>query len=72
MSWFELQQVIARVVGAKPPLFTLPKWSLYVIAFMHALGYRLFNVPPQMTTDLIWLLGSEDPLLRPEIRAAAA
>jgi nucleoside-diphosphate-sugar epimerase len=62
LSWFELQQVIASTHGEKPPLFTLPNWFLYCIAIMHAIGYKLFGVHPQMTTDLIWLLGDEDPV----------
>lgn len=70
LSWFELQKIIANVTGLKPPLFTLPKWFLYIIAMMHKIGHMLFRVPPQMTTDLIWLLGYEDPVQRPDDRRA--
>ncbi len=70
LSWFELQRVIASTHGEKPPLFTLPNWFLHVIAIMHGIGYKLFGAHPQMTKDLIWLLGDEDPVQQPESRKA--
>jgi len=70
LSWFQLQQVISEVTGMKPPLFVLPNWSLYVIALMQKIGHKLFGIHPQMTKDLIWLLGDEDPIQRHEVRNA--
>jgi|GEM_PF-4054361 len=60
LTWFDFLAIVAKITGAKPPIFTAPKWLLYVVAFAQTVWGKITQKPPKLTVELVSLLGGEE------------
>lgn len=69
-TWFEVNRVIAKVMGVAPPTWQVPEWLVYTAAYGSLWTSYITRRKPTLTPQILRLLAPEDRTPPEEARRA--